>query len=99
MQSLGIALALLGFAIGGIGGGFHMVKVKVSSAETLIGSGSSSSSAVLSLVADYVPKYDRAMAAKKGETLSLLRDDDGEWLKVRNSHGLEGWVPRSFVTP
>ena len=99
MQSQGIALALLGFFIGGISGGFYMVRVQVPASETLMGSASSSSTVILTLVADYVPSYERAMAAKKGETVSVLRDDDGEWLKVKNSRGDQGWVPRSFVTP
>ena len=98
MQSQGIVLALLGFLVGGILGGFYMVRVQVPAAETLMGSANSSNGELLTLVADYVPSYERAMSAKKGETVSVLRDDDGEWLKVKNSRGDEGWVPRSFVT-
>ncbi len=70
-----------------------------SASETLMDSTSSSSNVLLTLVVDYVPSYDQAMAAKKGETVSVLQDDGGEWLKVKNSLGDEGWVPRSFVAP
>ena len=40
------------------------------------------------------------MAARKGDSVLVIKDENADWLKVRvEQSGEEGYVPRSFVAP
>ena len=51
-----------------------------------------------SVIAEYNPTHETAMAARKGEAVAVIQDDNDDWVKVKKIEGgEEGFIPRSFV--
>jgi hypothetical protein len=109
----GGAMAVLGFLAGGVYGAFKMVRaplpaagkaslLQASSGGSREGEGRSGVSlGTATLIAEYVPGsgFERTLAARSGEFVTVLRDDGVacEWVRVRNGESREGWIPREFL--
>ena len=92
-KTVGGLLALTGFLLGGGYGARYMVRAQLPAPSA--GSGGDATRHGR-LLADYEPSYERGLAAKQGERVTISRSD-GEWRRVRNAAGDEGWIPASFL--
>ena len=46
---------------------------------------------------DFSPQDYRELALHQGEIVNIVCFDNGGWVKVINSSGEQGWVPRNFI--